>query len=729
MTLAQLSLRPQRLPVILQTEAAECGLACIAMIAAWHGRRTDLAALRRRFAPSLKGATLRTLIETADRLELESRPLRLEIEHLNRLRLPCVLHWRFNHFVVLKSVGTRGLEIHDPAQGERRMSFDTVSEAFTGVALELWPGPAFRPLDERRAIRLRELTGPVTGLGRALMLILLLALALEVFAILSPLLMQWVIDHVLPGGNRDLLATLALGFALLVLLRQGTTTLRAWVIMHLGTLMSLQWQAGVFTRLLRLPVTWFERRHPGDTISRFRSIEQIRRSLTTSFIEAIADGVMTVITLVVIFWYSVPLSLICVGAVAIYALTRWLSFRPLRLASREQLVHAARQESHFLETVRGIRSVRLSSREPERRSHWLALLGEQVNAGLRAEKLQIGCRCAHGIVFGLENVAVIWLGATLVLDTQLTAGMLIAFVAYKNQFAERVAALTDRTVELSMLRVHADRLADIMLSDTETATERHPAGFAPASLRDATIRLEGVRFRYAAHEPWILDGIDLDIEGGETVAIVGPSGCGKSTLLSLMLGLNRPDAGRVLIGGIDISRHGPAAARQAIGSVLQDDLLFAGSIADNISFFAAESDRERVEHSAGLAGLAADIAALPMGYDTFVGHMGSVLSSGQKQRLLLARALYRRPRILLLDEATSHLDLERESAVNAALATLELTRVIVAHRPESIAGADRLVVLAGGRIVQTVRRGDARPRGAHADTGSAPSGCADVREQ
>jgi ATP-binding cassette, subfamily B, bacterial CvaB/MchF/RaxB len=728
MTLEQLSFRPQRLPVMLQTEATECGLACIAMIAAYHGHRTDIAALRRRFAPSLKGVTLRTLIDTADRLELESRPLRVEIEHLSRLRMPCVLHWRFNHFVVLKSVSTRGVEIHDPAQGERRVSLDTVSDAFTGVALELWPGPEFRPRDERRAIRLRELTGPVTGLRRALARILLLALALEVFAILNPLLMQWVIDHVLPAGNRELLATLALGFALLVLLHQGTATLRAWVIMHLGTLMSLQWQAGVFTRLLRLPVAWFERRHPGDTISRFRSIEQIRRSLTTSFIEAIADGVMTVITLAVIFWYSAALSLICVGAVAVYALMRWLTFRPLRLASREQLVHAARQESHFLETVRGVRAVRLCSREPERRSHWLALLGEQVNAGLRAEKLHIGCRFAHGIVFGLENVAVIWLGATLVLDTQLTAGMLIAFVAYKNQFTERVAALIDRTVELRMLRVHADRLADIMLSDTEAA-EEHSAGAAAASPRDATIRLEGVRFRYAPHESWILDGIDLDIEAGETVAIVGPSGCGKSTLLSLMLGLNRPDAGRVLIGEIDITRQGPAAARQTIGSVLQDDPLFAGSIADNISFFDGESDPERVAHCADLAGLAADIAALPMGYDTFVGHMGSVLSSGQKQRLLLARALYRRPRILLLDEATSHLDLERETAVNAALARLGLTRVIVAHRPESIAGADRLVVLAGGRIVQTIRRSDALPRGAHGNPASAPSGCADMREQ
>ncbi|MDX9768149.1 MAG: peptidase domain-containing ABC transporter [Ectothiorhodospiraceae bacterium] len=688
----------RKLPLILQTEATECALACIAMVAGYHGLRTDLATLRRIFLVSIKGSTLGHLMQIAHSLKLTTRPVKLELEDLPQLRLPCILHWNFNHFVVLKAVDRNTVTIHDPAFGLRKLSLDEVSGQFTGVALELWPNPEFKPLSFRQRIRLRDLLGHVTGLFRSLGQILLLAVSLEIFALVSPFFLQWVIDNVVVSGDRDLLTTLALGFGLLMLLQQGIGTLRSWVIMHMSTTLNLQWRANIFSHLLRLPVDYFEKRHLGDVVSRFSSIDVIQKTLTTAFVEGILDGLMTIVTLVMMFIYSPSLAWIAVGAMALYGIVRWLWYRPLRNATEEQIIHAAKQQSHFLETVRGVRSIKLFQRQEERRSTWLSLLVDQINADLRNQKLQIFYRLINGILFGVERILVIWLGARLILDGNFTVGALMAFSAYKDQFDARVSALIDKLVDLRMLQLQGERLADIVLADAEPSAPPLPATARQAT-PEASIELRGLRYRYADGEPWVLDGIDLRIAPGESIAIVGPSGCGKSTLVSAMLGIRVPDAGEVLVGGVSVARSGIEALRGMVGTVLQDDVLFAGSIADNISFFDPRPDFARVEECAKLAAIHDDIQAMPMAYNTLIGDMGAALSGGQKQRILLARALYKQPAILFLDEATSHLDIACEKQVNAAIRQLEITRVIVAHRPETIASADRVVILERGRIV------------------------------
>lgn len=689
----------RKLPLILQTEATECALACIAMVAGYHGLRTDLATLRRIFLVSIKGSTLGHLMQIAHSLKLTTRPVKLELEDLPQLRLPCILHWNFNHFVVLKAVERNTVTIHDPAFGLRKLSLDEVSGQFTGVALELWPNPEFKPVSFRQRIRLRDLLGHVTGLFRSLGQILLLAVSLEIFALVSPFFLQWVIDNVVVSGDRDLLTTLALGFGLLMLLQQGIGTLRSWVIMHMSTTLNLQWRANIFSHLLRLPVDYFEKRHLGDVVSRFSSIDVIQKTLTTAFVEGILDGLMTIVTLVMMFIYSPSLAWIAVGAMALYGIVRWLWYRPLRNATEEQIVHAAKQQSHFLETVRGVRSIKLFQRQEERRSTWLSLLVDQINADLRNQKLQIFYRLINGILFGVERILVIWLGARLILDGNFTVGALMAFSAYKDQFDSRVSALIDKLVDLKMLQLQGERLADIVLADAEPSAPPLPATARQAT-PEASIELRGLRYRYADGEPWVLDGIDLRIAPGESIAIVGPSGCGKSTLISAMLGIRTPNEGEVLVGGASVAQVGFEALRGMVGTVLQDDVLFAGSIADNISFFDPRPDFARVEECAKLAAIHDDIQAMPMAYNTLIGDMGAALSGGQKQRVLLARALYKQPAILFLDEATSHLDISCEKRVNQAIKQLNITRVIVAHRPETIASADRVIVLDAGRVLR-----------------------------
>jgi len=686
----------RKLPVLLQTEAAECGIACLAMIASYHGHAVDVATLRRRFSISMRGATLATLMELATRLGLETRAVRVELEDLARLRTPCVLHWNFTHFVVLLRATRRGLTVHDPARGLRRVQRAEAATAVTGVALELWPSPRFRPHAPAPTVGLREIVGDIEGLAGALAQILLLAATLETFVLTNPLLMQWVVDHALVSANRDLLTLLALGFGLLVLFEQATTALRGAVIMRFEATLNVQWQANVLAHLLRLPLPYFEKRHLGDIVSRFRSIDAIQRTVTTAFVEAVVDGAMSLLLLAVMLCYSAPLAGVCVAATAAYVLLRRLAHASLRDARHEQIAAAAKQDSHFIETARGVRAIKLFARADERRGAWLALLVEQVNAGLRVQRLGLALRAGNGLLLGLENVLVVYLGARLILGDELSTGMLLAFVAYQRQFAVRVSTFVDKLAEVRLLRLHCERLADIVL----TAPEEHDGPgrlLVSAATPGVAIRVRGVRYRYGEHEPYVLDGVDLEVAAGECVAIVGTSGCGKSTLLSLMLGLLAPTAGEVTIAGVPPRQLAPA--RRSVAGVMQGDCLFAGSVADNISFFAADADQRRIEACARLAAIHGDIAALPMAYNTLVGFMGSTLSAGQQQRVLLARALYARPAVLILDEATSHLDAQREAAIAAAVANLGMTRIVVAHRRETLAAADRIVRLHAGRIV------------------------------
>jgi ATP-binding cassette subfamily B protein RaxB len=543
----------------------------------------------------------------------------------------------------------------------------------------------------------------VSGLKRSLGQIFALALALEVFMLLSPFFMQWVVDGVLVSADRDLLVTLGIGFGLLVLIQVATGAIRSWAVLYLSSTLNLQWLSNVFAHLMRLPVAWFEKRHTGDVMSRFGAVQQIQQTLTTSFIEAVLDGLLVVLTFVVMWVYSGTLTAIALGCVGAYALLRWAFFRPLREATEEAIIHDARKSSHFLESLRGVQSIKLFNRQADRQARFMNLVVDAMNANIATRKLDLMFGVLHKLVFGLERVAVIWVGALLVLDRSLSVGMLFAFFAYKEQFALRVSGLIDKAVELRMLKLQGERLADIVLSPPETETLAPPRPDLAARLE-----LRGVEFRYSDTEPPVLKGVDLVIEPGESVAIAGPSGCGKTTLLKVMLGIFQPQLGEVRVGDLPLAHVGLRRWRDMIGTVMQEDQLFAGSIIDNIGFFDAQPDLAWVEECAKVASVHEEIEAMPMGYHTLIGDMGTSISGGQKQRLLLARALYKRPKILLLDEATSALDVDRERLVNNAVRQLELTRVIVAHRPETIASANRVIMLHEGKVAQDLRTDVAR---------------------
>ncbi|WP_407313566.1 peptidase domain-containing ABC transporter [Pseudomonas sp. nanlin1] len=685
----------RRLPLILQTEATECGLACLAMISCYHGYHVSLMDLRRQFSVSLKGMNLKQLITTAKILKLGTRSVRLELEDIGKLSLPCILHWNFNHFVVLKAIQGEYVVLHDPAKGNCKLSLSEVSLSFTGIAVELWTDNGFEKKKAKSEIKIADIVGRVHGLYRSLTQVLILALVLETMSLIGPFFLQWIFDNVLITQDRDLLHMLIIGFSILLVMQQAVSFTLALVMIHMTTLLSVQWRANVFTHLLRLPVQYFEKRHLGDIVSRFGAIGEIQKTLTAAFFSTLLDGLMTIATLILMFAYSPPLSLVSVAAIVAYAAFRWAWYLPLRRASEEQITHTARQESHFFETVRGIRTIKLFQRDAERRSVWLALLVQQINAGLRTHKLQLTYTQLNSLIFGAESIIAVGFGASMVMNSEFTVGVLMAFIAYKTQFMSRVSSLIDSIFALNMLRLQAERLADIVTSPPEDIKEfedRDPALFGD-------IDIKGLKYRYSAHEDYVLKGIDLHIAYGELVAIAGASGSGKSTLIGLLLGILTPTEGKIKIAGEDLRHLNVNKFRSQIGTVMQDDCLFAGSLADNIAFFDTSPDLDWIIECSRKASIHDEIQALPMGYNTLVGDMGTVLSGGQKQRVLLARALYKKPDILILDEATSHLDLACERQVNLALQSLQITRILVAHRPETIATANRVVSLHAGRVV------------------------------
>jgi ATP-binding cassette, subfamily B, bacterial CvaB/MchF/RaxB len=682
----------RRTPLILQTETAECGLACLAMIAGRYGHRVDLPALRQRYNLSLRGTTLHDLIRIASGMRLATRALRAEPEHLRGLRLPCILHWDHNHFVVLLRVRGRCIVIHDPAVGRRNVPMQEFNKRFTGIVLEGWPTESFEHKTELARVRIWDLLRRTDGFAKVAAQVLTMSLVLEVIGLTTPIGFQLVLDDVVVSDDPDLLTLIVLGLGLVLTLRALIDLVRSWAIMVAGSSLTLQWKLSLFRHLLRLPLSFFERRHAGDLASRFASIDRIQQTLSTASISPVVDGVMALVLVGMMWLYDPWLAGLAIITTGIYALIRCLAYRLYRRANEEAVVYAASESSHFFESLRGMASIKALAIGDRRQGIWNNYLVDRVGAELRVGKVDLIFTISSALLFGLDRIAMIFFGARAVMGGTLSVGMLVAFLAYKDQFSQRVGKCLDTIVHLGTLTVHGERIADIALAETEQGDTSQIGGLAATiTSPKAGLSARGISFRYSDYEARVIADFDLDVAPGECVAIAGPSGAGKTTLLKVLAGLLSPTAGTVLINDVPLQAIGLEAYRAQIGCVLQDDRLFAGSIAENIAGFSPSPDPERIQQVARFAAIHEEIMRMPMGYETLVGDMGSSLSGGQMQRVVLARALYRGPRILLLDEATSHLDEENERTINQAIRLLPISRVIVAHRRSTLDMADRIV--------------------------------------
>lgn len=679
------------LPVILQTEMTECGLACLAMVARFHGHDVDLNSLRKKYLLSMRGTSLKQIIKISGELSLSPRALRVDLDQLHKLSMPAILHWDLNHFVVLKAVRGQKIIIHDPGIGRRVLPLNQVSEHFTGVALELTPAADFEAVSDRIRPRLSDLWSSLIGAKLAIAQTLALSLALLATLLMAPFLFQLVVDAVLPSNDRGLLIALGIGFAGLAVMRAIVEAARGYTIVTFGAQLSRQMVGNIFRHLVRLPVRYFERRHVGDIISRMNSTQPIQKALSQSVVAVLIDGAMAALMLVIMLLFSPFLALIVVLTTALLVLATLLIYPRLRATQEEAIYARALENSHVIESIRASTTVKLFGREAEREASWANLFTDFINADVGHQRWQVAQTFVQTLIIGLQVVAVVIAAAWLMTaeGATFTVGMLVAFLFYRQYFSDAVVQLVVKGNEFRLLSLHLDRLADIV----HASPEQYKKGYDPLGHLDGQVTLENVSFSYSPEDPIVVSNFDLDIRSGEMVTLTGPSGGGKTTLMKLMLGLYAPTGGRILIDGRDLQTIDPADWRARVGVVMQDDRLLSGTIADNISFFDPEIDMQRVMKAAQAAHIHKTITKIPMNYLALIGDMGSILSGGQRQRLLLARALYQQPNVLFLDEGTANLDVETERAIVNLVSGLPMTRIIVAHRPAFLEASDRVITL------------------------------------
>lgn len=682
------------MPLLRQAEAAECGLACAGMVAGAHGHTTDLASLRSKFPISLKGATLKDVIEISSQLGLGSRAVRCEPAELQDLRTPAILHWNMNHFVVLRRANRKRIEICDPAAGKTTLTLEEAGKYFTGVALELTPTSDFKRKKERNPVKLTSLVKLDGTAWKAIAQGVVLSVFLQVFVLLSPYYMQIVIDEAILKGDFSLLMAIAAGFAFLKLFEAITTVIRGLVFQFLSNVLAFDMEASLFGHMARLPLSYFHRRHVGDIQQRFQSLTPIRDLIANGAIAALIDGVLAIFLGVIIFMYDAMLGFVVVGFITAYAALRFAFLSLSKRLSGDLLVADAKENTKFLETLRAMQTIKVAGIENERESLWRNLAADTLNAQIRVGNVNIGYGAISQGLMGFSNILVIYLAASSAIGGGMTIGMITAFIAYKGQFEQKLMALLEQYVNFKLLDVHLERVSDIALAKKEPGLQAPSTG----KTLEGNITIENLHFRYATFEDPILKGANLEIKASEFVALAAPSGAGKSTLLRLILGLYEPSHGKIFYDGMEGKKWGVASLRQQMGVVMQDDTLLAGSIEENISLFDERPDRERIYEAARIAAIHDDIEAMPMGYRSLVGDMGTTLSGGQQQRVMLARALYRNPRLLVMDEGTSALDVNTERQVNAELKKLAITRIIAAHRPETLAAADRVIALHQGQL-------------------------------
>lgn len=677
-----------KIRLVRQEQRSECGHACVTMIANFHGHQIDLFSLRQLAPPPADGISLAELTRVIDTLDLQSRAIKISLDELETLEGPSILHWNMNHFVVLHKASKDELNIYDPAAGFRKITKAEAATCFTGIAVEINKKIDFHPLQLKNSIQLMDLFKLIHKASQSLLSLFILSLLIELFCLLNPLFIQYVTDTILTGMHLANLYVLGLGFILLSIGHAFTEYLRSSTVIFISNKLCDQLTTGLVSHLLKLPLDFFERRSKGDLLSRFQAINEIQKKLTTDSINAVLDGLVIILNLTIMFFYSWLLTLIVLIGLSLYLGLRLVSYHYLNHQNELSIREHANEHSRFLEILHSMMPIKIFAKEGQMLNRWRNPFIKALNADVRIAKTNTAYQVASIFLLNLEQIIILCLGAQLTLSHQLSAGMLIAFLAFRQLLVNKSSSLIQKLIDYKLIQIQLNRMADLILETPEPS----PSSQLIIPEIKGSMTIKNLGFGYQTENP-LFTGLDLTINAGEKVVIKGASGLGKTTLLKLMMGLLEADEGEILIDNIPIRLLGPTKYRALYASVMQADTLISGSILENIAFLEPVIDLERIYFATQTAQIHDSIMKLTMGYETLIGDMGSTLSGGQKQRLLLARALYKQPKILFLDEATSHLDVETEFKINQALKTMKMTQISVAHRMESIAMADRVIDL------------------------------------
>lgn len=675
----------QKIPLILQSETNECGLACLSMMAGYFNKRIDLASARNIYGTTSHGMTLRELITAFERLGMAARASRIELDELRLLSRPVILHWSFNHYVILVKITHLGAVIHDPAIGRRRISLRELSDKFTGVIIEAWPAETFDKKPLEMNVTIFDLFRGIKGLSGIFSGVLVLSVLVELLSIAVPAATQFTIDTLVKSSDREGIFFVSIVVISALLIKSAFSVLRAWVLINLRYTLGVKWAEIFFNRLIKLTLPFFEKRHTGDIASRFQSLTAIQEAFTADMVASVLDAIVIIISMSIILTYSPVLAIGPLAAATGFIVLKAGLLSTYRARKIEHITFEATQSSHFLETVKAISAIKVLNLTPVRRREWINHVVNSTHAGTQLFKLDLLTNTAAMLLIGFSGIYVLSMGA-LGFDKGMTTGVLLAVMLYADMVVTRTVKLVNAISDFCLVSMHSQRLTDIAVSPIERDEEEQP----PPTQMNGHIVTRNLSFRHSPTEPDIFEGVNIEIMPGESIAIIGPSGCGKSTFLHLLAGLYESTSGDIFINGTSLSSIGKQVIREHVAFVMQDDKLLTGTLQKNITGFSEVPDIERMKKCANYAAIDDEISKFPLGYDSMIGDIGSTLSGGQRQRISIARALYRQPKILLLDEATSHLDIDNEQKITRSISHLPITRIFVAHRPEMIKSADRI---------------------------------------
>ena len=692
-------LHRHHVPVMLQMSALECGSACLAMVLNYYGRKIGISECRVCCDIGRDGITARTIAKAARSFGLRVKAYTFEPTDFKYIRLPAIIHWNFNHFMVVERWTQKRIDVVDPAGGRRRLTVDEFDKGFTGVVLTFEPGVQFK--------RHRTKTKPswynylkemlhMPGATGILTQILGVSLLLQVFGLALPIFTKVLVDNVLPFNITNVMPILGIGMVILILSLMIISYLRAALLVYLQGRLDSQMMLGFFEHILSLPFRFFQQRRSGDLLMRLGSNMMIREALTNQTTSAVLDGSFVLVYLIILLTHAPFFGIIVLGIGLLQVMVLLTTTRRVHDLMQRDLSARAESQSYLVEALKGIATLKASGSEDRVLDFWSNLFFKHLNITLKRGHFSAIIETAMSTLRTFSPLILLWVGAFLVLNGKMSLGTMLALNALAIAFLMPLASLVSNGQQLQLIRAHLDRIADVI--EAEPEQNLHMVQKAPSLL--GRIELKDVSFRYDRNAPLVLRDISVVIEPGQKVALVGKTGAGKSTLALLLMGLYTPTKGEILYDGIPLQHLNYRTLRNQFGVVLQESFLFSGSIRQSISFNDPGISLERVMEAAQFAAIHDEIMQMPMDYETLVAEGGTGLSGGQRQRLSIARALAHKPAILLLDEATSHLDVVTESLVDQNLSNFACTRIVIAHRLSTIRNADKILVLDEGIIVE-----------------------------
>ena len=689
----------RRVPVILQMTPNECGAACLAMVLTYYGHETTISECRQYLHSGRDGLTARDISQAGRDLGLRVRAFSMEPASLAELPMPAIVHWSFNHFLVLEQWSPEDVKVVDPAVGRRRLSAEEFNAGFTGIVLTMEPGADFqrKRTDDKLTWRtyLQSLL-QTPGTKGLLVQILAASVLLQFLGLIFPLFTMVLVDVILPNQGLSLLVILGIGMVFLVMAQVVLSFLRGSLAISLEARLDTEVMLGFFEHVLMMPFRFFQERSSGDLLMRLGSIAVIREELTSETVSAVLDGTMAIFYLAVLLVWQPLFGFLALLFGLFQVLLLVGSTRRLYELSERDLSAQAESQSYLVEALTGVATLKASAAEDRAMEHWSNLFFKQLNISISRSHLMNLVETGRTAVDALAPITLLWVGGVMVIQGEMSLGTMLAVTTLAVAFLGPLSSLVATGQQLQLVGANLERIGDVLRATPEQDVQN----VQTAPQLTGRVELADVSFRYHPNAPWAVRKATVSIQPGQKIAIVGRTGSGKSTLAMLLLGLYRPQEGEIRYDDLSLSQINVRTLRNQYGVVLQDASLFSGSVRRNIAALDPQVSLDHIIEASQLATIHDEIIDLPMEYETMIAEGGANLAGGQRQRLAIARALVHKPAILLLDEATSDLDAITESIVDKNLSDLACTRIVIAHRLSTVRNADLILVLDEGFIVE-----------------------------